>query len=122
MNTPSLEPPDSAYRNFLHAVLFVLKGTVTLLQAATELYVALRATSALAQESNASPNTEHHPKYDINMSARSPILSAAASVQTECPGDEPLPAKKSMEPPMSKYSRSAALQLAKELGLKVRRG
>ena len=42
MNIPSLEPSDSAYRNFLLAVVLVLRGVLSLIQAATELYVAAR--------------------------------------------------------------------------------
>jgi len=102
MNTPSLEPPDSAYRNFLHAVLFVLKGTVTLLQAATELYVALRGHRIVQLG-------EPMLKYD----AKEPRLSEERPQST---GKSPRETS-SKELEVTELDRAAAAAAARKLGL-----
>jgi len=96
MNTPSLEPHDSAYRNFLRAVIFLIQGVLSIIKAGTELYVSARVLTA-----GAAPTLPVEPVHAPL--ARVELHDASADATIE----------------VSELDRAAARQAARRLGLLV---
>ena len=97
MNIPSLEPSDSAYRNFLLAVVLVLRGVLSLIQAATELYVAARDRTL---------------ERDVDGALKCDAAGTGAFEPRKAPSEVP---HKELE--VTELDRAAASAAARKLGL-----
>lgn len=97
MNIPSLEPSDYAYRNFLLAVVLVLRGVLSLIQAATELYVAARDRTL---------------EGDVDGALKCDAAGAGAVEPRKAPSEVP---HKELE--VTELDRAAASAAARKLGL-----